>query len=120
MLQRIVALAILGAALAGCGSVQLRTAPEPLSACDDALASGRLVSNEQSGLALQATDGTIVPLLWPFGYTARRGVTGIELLDNGGAVLAREGDFITAGGGTGNEGVFAVCPASVKVVPAPG
>ena len=95
MLQRILALALLGTVLAGCGTVQLRTAAAPISACDDALASGRLVSSAESGLALQATDGTIVPVLWPFGYTARRGVSGIELIDNGGAVLAREGDFVT-------------------------
>ena len=97
MLQRFLTLSILGVVLAGCGSVQLRTASAPVSACEDALASGRLVANAQSGLALQASDGSIVPLLWPYGYAARRGVTGIELLDNGGAVLAREGDFITAG-----------------------
>ena len=118
MLQRIVALAILGLVLAGC-SVQLKTGPAPISACDDALASGRLVSNAQSGLALEAIDRSIVPVLWPHGYTARRGLSGIELLDSGGAVLAREGDFITAGGGTGNDGFFAACPASVKVVPPP-
>lgn len=119
MLRRIVALAFLGVVLAGC-AVQLRTAPAPVSACDDALASGRLVANAQSGLAFQDQAGGVTPVLWPFGYSARRGVGGIELLDSGGAVIAREGDFVTAGGGTGNDGLFEVCPASLKVVPPPG
>lgn len=119
-LQRTMALVFLGAVLAGCGPVSLRTQPAPVSVCDDALASGTLVSDGPSGLAFQGTDGAILPARWPFGYTARRGVSGIELVDNGGTVLAHEGDFVTAGGGTGNDGVFDVCPASVKVVPAPG
>lgn len=119
MLQRIVALALLGVVLAGC-AVQLKTAPAPVSACDDALASGRLVANAQTGLAFEGSTGEVLPVLWPFGYSARRGVAGIELLDSGGAVIAHEGDFVTAGGGTGNDGLFAVCPASVKVVPPPG
>jgi hypothetical protein len=119
MLRRIVALAILGVVLAGC-SVQLRTAPAPMNACEDALGSGRLVANSQSGLAFQDSAGGVTPVLWPFGYAARRGATGVELLDEKGAVIAREGDFVTAGGGTGNDGFFAVCAGSVKVVPAPG
>lgn len=120
LVQRTIALALLGGVLAGCGPVSLRTQAAPVSACDDALASGRLVAHGPSGLAFQGTDGSILPARWPFGYTARRGVSGIELLDNAGAILAHEGDFVTAGGGTGNDGVFDVCPASVKLVAAPG
>jgi hypothetical protein len=119
MLRRILALVLLAMVLAGC-SVQLRTAPAPVSACDDALASGRLVANAQTGLAFEDQAGGVMLVLWPFGYSASRGVGGIELRDAGGAVIAREGDFVTAGGGTGNDGLFAVCPASVKVVPPPG
>lgn len=118
-LQRIVALALLGVVLAGC-SVQLRTAAAPVSACEDALASGRLVANGQTGLAFADPTGAVIPVLWPYGYSARRGVSGVELLDSGNVVIAREGDYVQAGGGTGNDGLFAVCPASIKVVPPPG
>ena len=121
LLQRVVALAILGVVLAGCSSIQLRTATAPVSACDDALGSGRLVANAQTGLAFQAPSGEVLPVLWPYGYSARRGISsGIELIDEKGKVIAREGDFVTAGGGTGNDGLFAVCAGSVKVVAAPG
>lgn len=113
------ALALLGVVLAGC-TVQLKTAPAPVTGCDDALASGRLVANAQTGLAFADADGAVMPVLWPFGYSARRGLAGLELLDAGGAVVAREGDVVTAGGGTGNDGLFAVCAGSVKVLPPPG
>lgn len=118
MLQRIVALAILGVVLAGC-TVQLRTAPAAVQDCDLALGSGQLAANPQSGLGFKIASGEVLPVVWPYGYSARRGVSGTELIDEKGAVVAREGDFVTAGGGTGNDG-FVVCAGSVKVVPAPG
>lgn len=117
MLQRIGALALLVVVIAGCSPAALKVASVPQSACDDALGSGQLVTNAQSGLAL-STAGQILPVLWPFGYSARRGATGLDLLDESGKVIAHEGDFVQAGGGTGNDGLFAVCAGSVKVVPA--
>lgn len=119
MLQRIGALALLVVVVAGC-SVQLRTAPAAVSACDDALGSGRLVALAASGLGLADATGATIPVLWPFGYSARREPAGIAVLDETGKVVAHEGDFIQAGGGFGNDGAFAVCAGSVKVVPAPG
>jgi hypothetical protein len=134
MFQRMCALALLGvtiAAIAACAPAQLgtapptgapvhlRTAPAAVNVCDDALGSGRLVANAQTGLAFSDATGATMPILWPFGYSARREGSGIALLDETGKVLAHEGDFVQAGGGTGNEGLFAVCAGSVKVVPAP-
>jgi hypothetical protein len=119
MLQRIGALALLVVVVGGC-SVQLKTAAAPVQACEDALGSGRLVANAQSGLGFADPAGAATPILWPFGYSARRGVSGLEILDETGVVVAREGDFVQAGGGTGNDGFFAVCAGSVQVVPAPG
>lgn len=113
------ALSLAALVLAGC-SVQLRTAPAAVQACDDALASGRLVADPQSGLALAGSTGAVLQILWPHGYTARRDPTGIALIGLKGEVLAREGDFITAGGGGTADGVFAVCEGSVLLVPAPG
>lgn len=118
-LRRIGALALAALLLAGC-SVQLRTAPVAVQGCDDALASGRLVADAQSGLALAGNAGGVMQILWPHGYTARRDPTGIDLIGLKGEVLAREGDFVTAGGGGTAAGVFAVCEGSVRVVPAPG
>lgn len=117
-LPRIVALALAALILAGC-SMGLRTAPVATEDCDNALGSGQLVATAQSGLGLRDGAGGIVEVLWPFGYTARRGTGGIELIGHKGEVLAREGDFIQAGGGTGSDGVFAVCDGTVRVVPPP-
>jgi hypothetical protein len=117
--RRFPALALAALMLAGC-SVQLRTAPAPVQGCDEALGSGRLVASTQSGLALADGSGRIMPVLWPFGYTARRDATGIALIGQKGEVLAKEGDFVQAAGGTGADGFFAVCDGTVRVVPPSG
>ncbi len=113
-----VALALL--VFAGCGTpVGLRTQPAPISACMDALATGVLVSSNLSGLAIKADESAIQEVEWPFEYTARRETTGLVLLDSVGQVVAREGQLIQMGGGTGADGVFHACPGSISVVPAP-
>ena len=102
--------------LAGCGTpVALRTQPGPLSACMDALATGTLVSSSKSGLAIKGADGSIVEVEWPFEYTARRDVTGLTLVDSAGVAIAREGQVIQMGGGSGADNVFHACPGSISV-----
>ena len=102
--------------LAGCGApTGLRTQPAPISACMDALATGTLVSSSLSGLAIKAPDGTVVEVEWPFEYTARRDVTGLALIDSAGVLVAREGQVIQMGGGTGADNVFHACPGSVTL-----
>src|SRR2546425_4487541 len=91
-MPKILGIAALAVLLCGC-SVQLRTAPAPVGVCDDALTSGRLVTSAQSGLALVDPTGHVTEVLWPSGYSARRGVSGIELVDEKSVVVAREGDF---------------------------
>ena len=103
--------------LAGCGvPVGLRTQPVPISACMDALATGTLISSNLSGLAIKADDGTVTEVEWPFEYTARREAQGLTLVDSVGQVVAREGQLIQMGGGTGADGVFHACPGSIAVV----
>jgi hypothetical protein len=107
--------------IAGCSTLELRTAPARVDVCDDALASGRLVVDPETGLALSDATGRRTGVLWPYGYSARRDLTSVALLDNTGHtanVLAREGDFITISGGTGSDGLFAACAGSVQVVAA--
>jgi len=116
---RVVTLAVAAVTVAGC-TASLRTAPPAADGCDQALIRGQLLPSAQSGLALRAGDGGVVEVLWPFGYTARRGVSGIELVGRKGEALAREGHVIEAAGGTGNDGVFVVCEGTVQVVPKPG
>jgi hypothetical protein len=112
-------LAAMALLVAGC-AVQLRTAPAPVEVCNLALISVPHVTSAQSGLALVDSTGHVTEVLWPFGYTARRGVSGVELVDEKGAVVAREGDFVEMGGGLGANDVWGACPGSVTVVPAQG
>ena len=118
-MRTIFSLAALALLLSAC-SVQLKTAPARVDVCDLALISGRLVTSAQSGLAVVDSTGHVTEVLWPFGYTARRGVSGVELVDEMGAVVAREGDLVEMGGGLGANDVWSACPGSVTVVPAQG
>ena len=109
------ALLLVAAVLGGCAPVSLRTQQAPISACMDALATGTLISSSLSGLAIKAPDGTVVEVEWPFQYTARRDVTGVALIDGAGVLVAREGQVIQMGGGTGADNVFHACPGSVTL-----
>jgi hypothetical protein len=114
-LPRVAALTLAALLLVGC-TVSLRTAAAAVDACDLGLGGGTLVASAQSGLALGSGTGRVTEVMWPFGYTARRGTSGIELIGQKGEVLAREGDFVQVGGGMSNDGVFQVCDGSVQVV----
>jgi hypothetical protein len=113
------ALLLAAAVIAGCASPVLRTAPAPADVCDDALASGRLVTSRQSGLALVPPEGAATLVIWPFGYGSRGFVGSIELVDEKGTTVAREGQFVQVGGGLGVDGFFVACAGSVQVVAAP-
>ena len=116
-LRSVAVLALSLLVLAGCGTpVALRTQPEPISACMDALATGTLVPSNASGLGIRAADGTSFAVEWPFEYTARREALGLTLLDSVGAVVAREGQVIQMGGGFGADNIFHACPGSISVV----
>jgi hypothetical protein len=118
----IVASTFLAAAVAACqsgsvpiggGAVAIRTAPEVAQACMDALAGGILAANNASGLGINSADGDEMAVEWPFGYTARNNLGTIELLDETGKVVAKDGDEITVGGGFGNQFWHACGPVSV-------
>jgi hypothetical protein len=70
-------------------------------ACPLALLEGRLVRHEEFGVAVQG-DPNFAPavVVWPHGWAARDVVGVRELLDADGRVVAREGDFVSAGGGS--------------------
>ena len=119
-LRSLTSLVLAALLLAGCGAVQLRTAPAAVEICDDALISGRLVADVRSGLAIKDPTGKITPVLWPFGYAARRGVSGIELVDEGGKAVANEGAFVEISGGFRDEDTWSACAGSVTVIPAQG
>ena len=86
-------------------AVPTQTPAPPLDlgpqACPAALLEGMLVRHDEAGLAVQGDPNfpaTVV--VWPHGWAARD-VDGVrELLDADGRVVAREGDFVSAGGGS--------------------
>ena len=97
--------------------VALRTQPPPgpNHGCMDALLSGRLVATPLSGIGVQG-DEVVIPVAWPYGYSAlsQSGVT--VLLDHTGRQLARVGDRIEIGGGNGRDGFWYPCHGDLKVV----
>ena len=120
-LQAFVAIGVLAFATVACNQVVLRTAAQPAIACDAALTAGRLVSSRQIGLVLRPADGgPNILVTWPFGYSAGGFVGSLELRDETGRVLAREGDFVQVGGGMGGDDSWIACAGSVSVIPAPG
>ena len=68
--------------------------------CPLALLEGTLVRHAEAGLAVQG-DALSEPriVVWPHGWVARDAGDLRELLDEGGRVVAREGDLVSAGGG---------------------
>jgi len=81
----------------------------------DALIGGTIVRAAATGLGLRSSDGTLTAVEWPFGSTARIVDGKVELLDETGAVVAREGDEITVGGGFGNALWHACGPVTLVV-----
>ena len=83
-------------------TIALLTANQPAQACEDALLTGQLVPDTDTGLAVRAPNGEITKVEWPFGYSARYADDRIELLDADGNVVGAEGDNVQMGGGFGN------------------
>jgi hypothetical protein len=85
--------------------VPTQSPPPPLElgpvACPAALLEGTLVAHEEVGMAVEGEFGRAPAIVvWPHGWAARD-VDGVrELLDAEGRVVAREGDFVSAGGGS--------------------
>lgn len=96
-------------------SIALLTEPAPAQACMGALAQGTLVPDPRSGLGIVSPGGERTPVMWPFGYSARLVDGVIELVDNTGTFVAREGDTVAIGGGFGGNGLFYACAGLERV-----
>ena len=77
-------------------------------ACPASLIAGRLVEHSQSGIGA-ATDGEVVPVVWPHGYSAGLADERLALFDATDRVLAYVGDMVTIGGGFQPDGSFNGC-----------
>jgi hypothetical protein len=115
-LRRLTELALASIVLAGCAG-PLRTGPNaPQAACDAALLTGILARSGATGLGLQDPAGVVQPVVWPFGFRLGQDLTSAILLDATGREVAREGDYLEAGGSAGADGTFVICQSQpIKV-----
>ncbi len=92
---------ILAGILAACSSdnrVPLATSQPDVVGCPLARASGTLVTDAESGTAIVV--GTERrPVIWPYGFSARKAASVVEVLDAEGDVVARTGESVGLSGG---------------------
>jgi hypothetical protein len=91
----------------------IRTPAVNPQACMDALMTGKLVQHPMSGLGVSSPNDQPMAVEWPFRYSARIVDGRVELLDETGKVVAREGDQVSMGGGFGNLIWHACGPVSI-------
>ena len=91
----------------------IRTPVVEPQACMEALMSGTLTRNPQSGRGIMSADRRPTAVEWPFGYSATIASNRVSLFDKAGKLVAREGDEITIGGGFGNLLWYACGPLTV-------
>jgi hypothetical protein len=97
--------------------VAISTMPERCGL--EALVSGHLVTHPDSGLGLLIASGSAPSAVtWPPGFSARRQDGVVVLVSPDGSVAAREGDWLSFGGG-GAEGRILACGPLVEVREAP-
>ena len=72
---------------------------------------GDLVTDDAAGTAIldPQENGRRVPVTWPLGWTGRRTVSGVEVLDTSGNVKARTGTRIYLMGGSWTDDSFLTC-----------
>ena len=107
-------------AIACVGPVAIQTNPTPETICEQARVGGYLAADARWGVGVRwEMNGEVHGVVWPYGYSARREAGGVVLLDRAGAVVAREGDRVVAGGSVGDDGTSHPC-THVHVEPLPG
>ncbi len=71
--------------------------------------SGELVTDPSAGTAIIESDGRRVPVTWPIGWTGRRSLGAMDIVDQGGNVVARTGTHVNLMGGYWLDGSFLTC-----------
>lgn len=107
----------LGSPIESGGTVTITVAPALLPTSDwvptdpamEALGGGR-ISVDGAGCVYLANGNDKTYALWPHGYTTRLDGGVVTILDAGGSEVAREGQEISAGGGSAPPGDFAEQP----------
>ena len=88
-------------------------------ACMQALLTGRLVADDEAGLAVEAPDagGERIVVVWPHGWVAGDHEGMRILLNDRGDEIARVGDQVEIGGGGGPDGRWYTCGEVTLAVP---
>ena len=84
--------------------------------CQAARIGGILVPDSVYGLGFEVR-GNEVGAVWPDGYTARRENGKVLLIGPYGQVVAREGDYVEAGGALGSDGAAHACTGIRRQAP---
>lgn len=86
-----------------------QTLAPPAEECPAALLEGELLPDDADGFLVSHESGAVTAVVWPDGYRVRDADVR-ELLDPDGHVAAREGEFVSLGGGmTADDAAFVVC-----------
>jgi hypothetical protein len=96
----------------GIPSLATRTAVpagETAGPCAAAILGGRLVADPGGRLTVHPDGAPARGLRWPAGYRVRRSSAGLEVLDDRGAVVAREGAIVALRGGELGASGWDVC-----------
>jgi hypothetical protein len=86
-------------------------------ACMDALMSGRLVANEETGVAVHVTDRTTIVIVWPHGWVAVDYDGARVVVNERGDPVARVGEMVEIGGGFGAGDRWYTCGEVTHPVP---
>jgi hypothetical protein len=128
-MRQLLTIAILGLVATACVAaepsngepmlVAIPTAEPPTGqlACMDALLTGRLVADEEAGVAIQAADGTTIVVVWPHGWVAVDQDNTRAVANDQGDVVARVGDQVAIGGGLGAGDRWYTCGEVTPAVP---
>ena len=128
-MRQLLTIAILGLLATACSAaapsgsqpmlVAIPTAEPPTGqlACMDALLTGRLVADEDTGVAIQAADGTKIVVVWPHGWVAVDQDNTRAVVNDEGNLVARVGDQVAIGGGLGAGDRWYTCGEVTHAVP---
>jgi hypothetical protein len=86
-------------------------------ACMDALLTGRLVADEDTGVAIRAADGSRVVVVWPHGWAAIDQGDARVVVNDQGDPVAQVGDQVAIGGGLGAGDRWYTCGEVTRAVP---
>jgi hypothetical protein len=102
------------AASSGMETVILLTGDLEPVGCPAALIEGQLVPDASAGSAI-LVGGNTTRIRWPSGYSGRRNGAEVEILDQGGRVVARTGTRVRLTGGEMEPRIWLACPDPITL-----